>query len=67
MKCSECLPKDINRTCYSHLRDIKIAEVDIQKVSVLILKDVDYAHDVLEESKPGSYRSQMKGMRGPRG
>ena len=63
----KCLPKDIDRTCHPHLRDIEIPEVDVKKVSVLIGKDVDYAHDVLEERKPGSCRSQLKGVRGPLG
>ena len=63
----KCLPKDIDRTCHPHLRDIEIPEVDVKKVSVLIGKDVDYAHDVLEERKPGSCRSQLKGIRGPLG
>ena len=34
---------------------------------MLIGKDVDYAHDVLEERKPGSCRSQLKGVRDPLG
>ena len=34
---------------------------------MLIGKDVDYAHDVLEERKPGSCRSQLKGIRSPLG
>ena len=34
---------------------------------MLIGKDVDYAHDVLEECKPGLCRSQLKGVRGPLG
>ena len=49
----KCLPKDIDTTCHQHLRDIEIPEVEVKKVSVLIGKDVDYAHDVLEERKPG--------------
>ena len=57
----KCLPKDIDRTWHPHLRDIEIPEVDVKKVSVLIGKDVDYAHDVLEERKPGLCRSQLKG------
>ena len=52
----KCLPKDIDRTCHQHLRDIEIPDVEVKKVSVLIGKDVDYAHDVLEERKPGSCR-----------
>ena len=63
----KCLPKDIDRTCHPHLRDIEIPEVDVKKVSVLIGKDVDYAHDVVEERKPGSSRSQLKGVRGALG
>ena len=63
----KCLPKDIDTTCHQHLRDIEIPEVEVKKVSVLIGKDVDYAHDVLEERKPGSCRSQLKGVRGPLG
>ena len=63
----KCLPKDIDRTCHPHLRDIEIPEVDVKKVSALIGKDVDYAHDVVEERKPGPCRSQLKGVRGPLG
>ena len=63
----KCLPKDIDRTCHPHLRDIEILEVDVKKVSVLIGKDVGYAHDVLKKLKPGSCRSQLKGVRGPLG
>lgn len=63
----KCLPKDIDRTCHPHLRDIEIPEVDVKKVSVLIGKDVGYAHDVLEERKSGMCRSQLKGVRGPLG
>ena len=63
----KCLPKDIDKTYHSHLRDIEIPEVDIKKVSVLIGKDVGYAYDELEERKPGSCRSQLKGVRGPLG
>ena len=63
----KCLPKDIDKTCHSRLRDIEIPEVDIKKVSVLIGKDVSYAYDELGERKPGSCRSQLKGVRGPLG
>ena len=41
--------------------------MDVKKVSVLIGKDVEYAHDVLEVRKPGSCRSQLKGVRGSLG
>ena len=47
------LPKDKDRNCHPHLRDIVILEVDVKKVSVLIGKDVNYAY-VLEVRKPGS-------------
>ena len=39
-----CLPDDIDNSCYPHLKDIDIPEVLIKAVSVLIGKDVHYAH-----------------------
>ena len=43
-----CLPEDIDNSCYPHLKDIDISEVQVKAVSVLIGKDVDYAHEVFE-------------------
>ena len=44
-----CLPEDIDNICYPHLKDIDIPEVQVKAVSVLIGKDVDYAHEVFED------------------
>ena len=62
-----CLPKDIDRTCHPHLRDIEITEVEVKEVCVLIGKDVDYVHEVFEVRKPSSPDSQLKALRGPLG
>ena len=62
-----CLPKDIDRTCHPHLRDIEIPEVEVKEVCVLIGKDVDYAHEVFEVRKPSAPDSQLKALRGPLG
>ena len=46
------LPKNIDLTDHPHLKDIKIPEVELNRVSFLIGKDVDYAHEVFEVRKP---------------
>ena len=61
------LPKNIDRLSHPHLRDINIPEVQIPKVSVLIGKDVDYAHEVFEVRKSSSTDSHLKALRGPLG
>ena len=43
-----CLPEDINNSCYPHLKDIDVPEVQVKAVSVLMGKDVDCAHEVFE-------------------
>ena len=63
----QCLPKDIDRTCHPHLKDIHIPEVELSKVTVLIGKDVDYAHEVFEVRRPSSPDSKLKALRGPLG
>ena len=39
-----CLPEDIDNSCYPHLKDIDIPEVQVKAVSILIGKDVEHAH-----------------------
>ena len=41
--------------------------MQIPKVSVLIGKDVDYAHEVFEVRKSSSAGSRLKALRGPLG
>ena len=55
-----CLPEDIDNSCYSHLKDIEIPEVQVKAVSVLIGKDVDYAHEMFEVRKPTSPDNRLK-------
>ena len=43
-----CLPEDIDNNCYPHLKDVDIPEVQVKAVSVLIGKDLHYAHEVFE-------------------
>ena len=62
-----CLPEDIDNSRYPHLKDIKIPEVQVKAVSVLIGKDVDYAHEVFEVRKPTSPDNRMKALLGPQG
>ena len=61
------LPEDIDNSRYSHLKDIEIPEVQVKAVSVLIGKDVDYAHEVFEVRKPSSPDNRLKALRGPLG
>ena len=61
------LPEDIDNSRYSHLKDIEIPEVPVKAVSVLIGKDVDYAHGVFEVRKPSSPDNRLKALRGPLG
>ncbi|XP_048587898.1 uncharacterized protein LOC125571976 [Nematostella vectensis] len=63
----KCLPKDIDRDAHPHLRDIEIPSVDMPKVSVLIGKDVGYAHEVFEVRRPATKASDLKALRGPLG
>ena len=62
-----CLPEDIDNSRYPHLKDIEIPEVQVKAVSVLIGKDVDYAHEVFEVRKPTSPDNRLKALRGPLG
>ena len=62
-----CLPEDIDNSRYSHLKDIVIPEVQVEAVSVLIGKDVDYAHEVFEVRKPSSPDNRLRSLRGPLG
>ena len=62
-----CLPEDIDNSRYPHLKDIEIPEVQVKAVSVLIGKDVDYAHEVFEVRKPTSHDNRLKALRGPLG
>ena len=62
-----CLPEDIDNSRYSHLKDTEIPEVQVKVVSVLIGKDVDYAHEVFEVGKPSSPENRLKGLRRPLG
>ena len=61
------LPEEIDNSCYPHLKDIDIPEVQVKAVSVLIGKDVDYAHEVLEVRKPSSPDNRLKTLRDPLG
>ena len=47
-----------------HLKDIDILDVQVKAVSVLIGKDVDYAHEVFEVRKPSSPDNHLKTLRG---
>ena len=62
-----CLPEDIDNSRYPHLKDIEIPEVQVKAVSVLIGKDVDYAHEVFEVRKPSSPDNHLKTLRGSLG
>ena len=59
-----CLPEDIDNSCYLHLKDIDIPEVQVKAVSVLVGKDVDYAHKVFEVRKPSSPDNRLKTLQG---
>ena len=61
------LPEEIDNSCYPHLKDIDIPEVQVKAVSVLIGKDVDYAREVLEVRKPNSPDNRLKTLRDPLG
>ena len=56
----KCLPEDIDNSCYCHLKDIEIPEVQVKAVSVLIGKDVDYDHEMFEVRKPTSPDNRLK-------
>ena len=62
-----CLPEDIDNSCYPHLKDIDILEVQVKAVSVLIGKDVYNAHEVFEVRKPTSPDNHLKTLRRPLG
>ena len=62
-----CLPEDIDNSRYPHLKDIEIPEVQVKAVSILIGKDVVYAHEVFEVRKPTSPDNRLKALRGPLG
>jgi hypothetical protein len=55
------LPKDIDRNLYPHLADLDIPGVNL---SVLIGKDVERAHDILEIRKSKRPGRQLQGQRG---
>ena len=57
-----CLPEDINNSRYPHLKDIEIPVVQVKAVSVLIGKDVDYAHKVFEIRKRSSPHNRLKAL-----
>jgi len=58
-------PKGIDKSFHPHLKDTEIPDVEVKKVSILIGKDVDYAHEVFEVRKLGTPDSQVKALRGP--
>jgi hypothetical protein len=58
------LPKDIDRNLYPHLADLDIPDVNLANVSVLIGKDVERAHDILEIRKSKRPGRQLQGQRG---
>ena len=41
--------------------------MEVKKVSILIGKDVDYAHELFEIREPDTPDSQLKALRGPLG
>ena len=55
-----CLPEDVDNSCYPHLKDTDIPEVQVKAVSCLIGKDVDYAHEMFEVRKPTSPDNRLK-------
>ena len=59
------LPKDIDLNDHPLLKDIKIPEVELNRVSILIGKDVDYAHEVFEVRKTSMSDNKLKALRGP--
>ncbi|XP_028413517.1 uncharacterized protein LOC114536351 [Dendronephthya gigantea] len=61
------LPKDFDRNLYLHLADLDIPDVTLGKVSVLIGKDVEEAHEVMEIRKSKKPGRQLQGQRGPLG
>ncbi|XP_028416310.1 uncharacterized protein LOC114540230 [Dendronephthya gigantea] len=61
------LPKDVDRNLYPHLADLDIPDVTLGKVSVLIGKDVEEAHEVMEIRKSKKPGRQLQGQRGPLG
>ena len=62
-----CLPEDIDNSCYPHLKDIEIPEVQVKAASFLIGKDIDYAHEVFEVRKLTSPDNRLKALRGSLG
>ena len=62
-----CLPEDVDNSCYPHLKDTDIPEVQVKAVSCLIGKDIDYAHEVFEVRKPSSPDNHLKTLRRPLG
>ena len=62
-----CLPEDIDNSCYPHVKDVDIPEVQVKAVSILIGKDVEYAHEGFEVWKPSSPDNHLKTLRGPLG
>ena len=64
---NESLPENIDKNEHPHLADIVIPIVDIPRVSVVIGKDVDEAHEVLEVRLPTQPTSKLQGQLGPLG
>ncbi|KAK3738189.1 hypothetical protein QZH41_003085 [Actinostola sp. cb2023] len=64
---NESLPENIDKNEHPHLADIVIPIVDIPRVSVVIGKDVDEAHEVLEVRLPTQPTSKLQGQFGPLG
>ena len=62
-----CLPEIIDNSHYPHLKDIEIPEVQAKAVTVLIGKDVDYAHEMFEVRKPTSPDNRLKASQSPMG
>ena len=60
-----CLPEDIDNSRYHHLKDVEIPEVQVKALSVLIGRDVAYAHEVFGVRKPTSPDNRLKALRGP--
>ena len=62
-----CLIEDIDNSCYPHLKDTEIPEVQVKAGSFLIGKDIDYANEVFEVRKPISPDNRLKAFRGSLG
>ena len=61
------LPKQIDTIEYPHLRDVEFQEVDIKRVSMLVGKNLTYAHLQKEARLPEDKKKRLYGCRYPLG